>query len=241
MATSIQDYQYQDNIRTPNQLRMRETGTIPQLGRNVRGLIEYVKLLVTGNSSASATGGPLGNKYFLKTGAQCRATDTCEKDETGNLVCQDTARYIYLNNIPGGRIPFISSGMGVNFTQFRGLVPGAIENLNALNPNAVFRAFRDGATPPCQQITMETIDNKNNRRQETQYVTLSDIRAMDPCWFDRTTYNRTNPVTKRKCRETFETLNPAPVMSDDPLDQLYFAGLAGVGIYVFYRIMEKAS
>jgi len=29
-------------------------------------------------------------------------------------------------------------------------------------------------------------------------------------------------------------------MSDDPIDQLYFAGLAGVGIYIFYRIMEKA-
>jgi len=240
MATSIQDYPYQDNISTPRQLGMRETGTIPQLGRNVRGLTEYVRLLLAGTGRASATRNPLGNKYFLKTGAQCRATDTCERDETGNLVCKDTARYIYLNNVPGGRIPFISSGFGVNFTQFRGLVPGAIENLNALNPSAVFRAFRDGATPPCQRITMETIDNNNNSRPETHYVTLSDIRAMDPCWFGDN-YNRTNPVTKRKCRETFETLNPAPVMSDDPLDQLYFVGLAGVGIYVFYRIMEKAS
>jgi hypothetical protein len=241
MATSIQDYAYQDNIKAPNQISIRENGTIPQLGRNIRGLIEYVKLLVTGRSRASATGGPLGNKYFLKTGAQCRAMDTCTTDETGKEVCENTARYIYLNNVPGGRIPLISSGMGVNFTQFRGLIPGAMENLNVLNPRAIFRAFRDGATPPCQLITMETIDNNNNRKTDSQYVTLGDIKSMDPCWFDRKTYNRTNPVTKRKCRETFETLNPAPVMSDDPIDQLYFAGLAGVGIYVFYRIMERSS
>jgi len=29
-------------------------------------------------------------------------------------------------------------------------------------------------------------------------------------------------------------------MSDDPMDQLYFVGLAGIGIYIFYRIMEKS-
>ena len=28
-------------------------------------------------------------------------------------------------------------------------------------------------------------------------------------------------------------------MSEDPIDQLYFAGLACIGIYVFYRFMEK--
>lgn len=237
------DYPYQNNIRRPDQIGMNDNGTIPQLGRNVKGLTEYVQLLVTGRSRASATGGPLGNKYFLKTGAKCKAADTCTKDASGTSSCQDTDRYIYVNNIPTGNIPLISSGMGVNFSEFRGLIPGAIENLNVLNPAAIFRAFTDGASPQCQKITMEIVDNNNNRTQQSNYVTLGDIKSMDPCWFNTSTYNKVNPITNKACSEAFQNpvaKNAEIVMSDDPIDQLYFAGLAGVGIYIFYRIMQKA-
>jgi len=62
---------------------------------------------------------------------------------------------------------------------------------------------------------------------------------MDPCIFP----NRKNPVTGDKCRETFKTgvtANASPAMSDDPIDQAYFASLAGLGVYILYRIMEKS-
>jgi hypothetical protein len=238
--TSMGDYPYQNNIRTPSEIGMRDNGTIPQLGRNIKGLIEYVKLLVVGNSRASVPGGPLGNKYFLKTGAKCRASDTCTTDDNGISTCQETDRYIYINNIPGGNIPLISSGMGINFSEFRGLLPGAMENLNVLNPAAIFRSFKDGSSPPCQKISMQVIDNNNNSSTQSNYVTLGDITSMDPCWFNTSTYNKKNPVTNRQCKEAFQVESAEVVMSDDPMDQLYFAGLAGVGIYIFYRIMVKA-
>jgi hypothetical protein len=237
------DYPYQNNIRAPNQIGMNDNGTIPQLGRNIKGLTEYVYLLVTGRSRASATGRPLGNKYFLKTGAKCQAVDTCTTDAAGTSTCQETDRYIYINNIPSGNIPFISSGMGQNFSEFRGLIPGAIENLKVLNPAGIFRAFTDGATPKCQKITMEVIDNNNNRTEPSHYVTLGDIKEMDPCWFNTTTYNGKNPITNKQCRQGFQNPvaeNAEVVMSDDPIDQVYFAGLACIGIYIFYRIMEKS-
>jgi len=236
-----QDYPYQNNIRTPSQLGFKDTGTMPQLGRNIQGMIAYTELLVTGNSKASVPGGPLGNKYFLKTGAQCKAKDTCDSNQEN---CQEVDRYIYINNIPSGNIPFISSGMGVNFSEFRGLVPGAIEDLNVLNPMAIFRAFKDGSNPPCQMLKMQTVDNNNNRSSESHYVTLTDIKSMDPCWFSYTPeYNSTNPVTNKKCQSAFTTLSEseAVTMSNDPIDRLYFAGLACIGIYVFYRIMEKSK
>jgi hypothetical protein len=235
------DYPYQNNIKMPSSLGMNDRGTMSQLGTNIKGVIEYSKLLVTGNSRASVTGGPLGNKYFLKTGAQCKATDTCKSGQEG---CQDVDRYIYINNVPGGNIPLISSGMGVNFTEFRGLIPGAMENLNVLNPMAIFRAFKDGANPPCQMLKMQTIDNNNNHSSESHYVTIADIKSMDPCWFCYTPeYKCTNPVTGKKCKSAFTNLSESEAvpMSSDPLDQLYFAGLAGIGIYVFYRIMEKSK
>ena len=237
---TIGDYPYQDNIRTPKSLGMDDNGTMDQLGDNINALTDYVKLLVTGNTRASATGGPLGNKYFLKTGAKCQAVDTCTIDASGKETCQETERYVYINNIPNGNIPLISSGMGQNFTEMRGLIPGAIEDLNVLNPAAIFRAFTDGTYPKCQKITMEIVDNKNNRYEQSNYVTLGDIKSIDPCSFNTSTYNKKNPITNVQCKETFQNYVPEVVMSEDSIDQIYFAGLACIGIYVFYRIMDKS-
>ena len=231
-------YPYYKNIKTPSEIGMSDKGTLQQMGKDIDGLIQYVELLVTGNSAASTTGGPLGNKFFLKTGAKCAAIDKCT-DKNDESTCEQTDRFIYVDNVPAGNIPFISGGLGVNFSEFKGLIPGAMGNLNVLNPFAIMRAFLAGSTPPCQEITMETIDVNNNKSSESHYVTLADIQSMDPCIFP----NRKNPVTGDSCRETFKTgvaANASPLMSDDPIDQVYFASLAGLGVYILYRIMEKS-
>jgi hypothetical protein len=231
-------YPYYKNIRTPSEIGMSDRGTLPQMSRNINGLIQYVELLVSGNSQASATGGPLGNKFFLQTGAKCAAIDKCS-DPSDPSTCEQTNRYIYVNNVPEGNIPFISGGLGVNFSEFKGLIPGAMGNLNVLNPFAILRAFSSGSTPPCQEITMQTIDVNNNSSSETHYVTLADIQNTDPCSFP----GGLNPVTKAKCKESFQTRvaqDAAPVMSNDIMDQVYFASLAGVGLYILYRFMEKS-
>ena len=231
-------YPYYKNIRSPSEIGMNDNGTLPQMSRNINGLIQYVELLVSGNSQASATGRPLGNKFFLQTGAKCAAVDKCS-DPNEPSTCDQTNRYIYIDNVPEGNIPFISSGVGVNFSEFKGLIPGAMGNLNVLNPFAILRAFASGSTPPCQEITMQTIDVNNNSSSETHYVTLADIQNMDPCSFP----GGLNPVTQARCKETFQSRvaqDAAPVMSSDPMDQLYFASLAGVGLYILYRFMEKS-
>lgn len=232
-------YPYYKNIKTPTQIGMSDKGTIQQMAKDIDGLIQYVELLVQGKSKASATGGALGNKFFLQTGAKCAATDKCS-DENDSSTCEQVDRYIYINNVPQGNIPFISSGLGVNFSELKGLIPGAMGNLNVLNPFAITRAFLAGSTPPCQEITMQTIDSKNNKSSETHYVTLADIQSIDPCSFPK----KKNPITKSKCQEAFlsglEERGASPVMSDDPLAQLYLASLAGIGIYILYRFMEKS-
>ena len=75
-----------------------------------------------------------------------------------------TGRYIYIDNVPAGNIPFISSGLGVNFSEFKGLIPGTISNLNAFNPMTMFQSFLSGSKPDCQELTMETIDIYNNNQ-----------------------------------------------------------------------------
>lgn len=220
------DYPYYKNIKTPQEIGMSSKGSLTALGKDIDGLIQYVELLVSGNSKASATGKPLGNKFFLQTGAKCVDTKTKEQMD----------RYIYINNVPVGNIPFISSGMGVNFSEFKGMIPGMMGNLNALNPFSIMQAFMSGTTPDCQEITMETIDVNNNKSSETHFVTLVDINNMDPCLFP----DKTNPITKEKCREAFTTSDDiSPKLPDDTIDQIYFASLAGVGIYILYKFMLK--
>lgn len=220
------DYPYYKNIKTPQEIGMSSKGSLTALGKDIDGLIQYVELLVSGNSKASATGKPLGNKFFLQTGAKCVDTKTKEQMD----------RYIYINNVPVGNIPFISSGMGVNFSEFKGMIPGMMGNLNALNPFSIMQAFMSGTTPDCQEISMETIDVNNNKSSETHFVTLVDINNMDPCLFP----DKTNPITKEKCREAFTTSDDmSPKLPDDTIDQIYFASLAGVGIYILYKFMLK--
>ena len=224
-------YPYHKFIRTPSEIGMSSKGSLSALGKNIDGLIAYVELLVSGDGKASATGKPLGNKFFLKTGAKC----------TDKITQQEVDRYIYINNVPQGNIPFISSGVGVNFSEFKGLIPGTISNLNALNPMELFQAFLTGSKPDCQELKMETIDIYNNRSTESHFVTLIDIKNMDPCIFP----DKKNPVTGEACKETFESMNPNKKNQvyfktpNDLLVQSYFASLGVLGIYILYCLMTK--
>jgi hypothetical protein len=221
-------YPYYKNIKTPQDIGMSKDGSISALAKDIDGLISYVQVLVSGPSRASVPGGPLGNKFFLQTAAKC--VDTVSN--------QEVDRYIYVNNLPEGNIPFISQGLGVNFSEFKGLIPGVMGNLNVLNPYSLLQSFMSGSKPPCQQITMQTIDNNNKKSVETHYVTLTDIINMDPCSFS----NKKNPLSNKGCRESFysEKLDiPNPKLPKDLLAQLYFYSLATISIYILYKLMEK--
>jgi hypothetical protein len=90
---------------------------------------------------------------------------------------------------------------------------------------------------------METIDIYNNKSTESHFVTLVDINNMDPCSFQ----DKTNPLTKQKCKETFSNMNSEllngecvmPKIPDDFIAQAYFASLGLLGIYIMYRYMVK--
>ena len=135
---------------------------------------------------------------------------------------------------PLGNIPFISIGLGVNFTEFKDLIQGTMGNLNDINPFFILQSFLSEATPPYQEITMQTIDINNNS-SETHYVTLTDIQNFNP-WNLK---DKINPITKNRYKEEF-TKQEIP-FPDDPFVQLYFAGLGGLGIYILYKIMEKSK
>jgi hypothetical protein len=226
-------YPYYENIKSPGAIGMSTTGTVSAMQDNIAGLRQYVNVLVSGNSTASATGGPLGNKFFMKTGAQCTDTSTN----------QQVDRYIYVDNVPNGVLGFNVdiSGMGGLSSGFKGLIPGALGDLNVLNPFALMQSFLAPNPAPCQEITMETIDVNNITGTETQFVTLIDIQNMSPCSFQ----NGQNPVTGDPCVQGFtqreKEKEKCPSLPNDPVAQIYFTGLACVGLYIFYKVMEKSK
>lgn len=224
------DYPYFKHIKTPAELGMTSKGA--SLTTDFVGLVEYVKLLVSGDSKASKTGKPLGNKFFLKTMGQCKAVDTNE------LV----TRYVYFDNVPQGNIPFISGALGVNFKEFRGIVPGAISDLNTFNPAAIYRSLTSGVNPDCQNITLEVIDNDNNKATESHYVALEDIKNMDPCGMP----NGSNPVTGQRCRETFQNWGASSsdfffFVTKDPMAFFFLVGYCFVVFYLFTKSYLKYS
>lgn len=236
------DYPYYKFIKTPDELGMSDKGTLAQMGKDIKGLVSYTELLVSGKSAASKTGKPLGNKYFINTKGKCKGPDGKTQD-----------RYIYINNIPDGSVPIISSGMGVNFSDFKGLIPGVIGNLSSLDPLSLMNSFMAGSTPECQAITMETIDTSNVKGNATHYVAKADIKGINSCSF----MNKVNPITKVKCRSGFTNMNAEtntdanlldqdenkifsiPKIPDDIAAQAFVTAIGGMGLFILFRTMVK--
>ena len=229
-----QDYPYYKYIKSPSAMGMSSKGDMKTLAKDVSGIQSYISVLLSGRSNASTTGKPLGNKYFLNTGG------TCIDSETN----KEVNRFIYINNVPSGNIPFLSSITG-NISDAKGLFPGILSNLNVLNPNDLLNVFNTNITPQCMPVNLQIINDKNVVNSETNYIATMDIENMDPCIFP----NKINPVTKAKCSEGFVSniqksaaSDAASVMMpDDPLVKLYYAGLSALGIYILYRLMKKSK
>jgi len=174
-----QDYDYKKHINSPQEMGMSSDGTMSAIASNVGGLVSYVQLLVAvGGNATKGRNGPLGDKFFLKTGGQCTDIVTNKKVD----------RYIYIDNVPDGSIPFITSGInGVKLDSMKGLVPGVLTNMSRIEPTKIFGAFMMGAEPSCMEVTRETIDENGNSNTGTYHLIEPDIAAMS---------NNTNEINK---------------------------------------------
>jgi hypothetical protein len=132
-----------------------------------------------------------------------------KRDEERNQEKEKVERWIYVNNIPDGSIPFISSGAdGRGFKSLRGLIPGALGNLGALNPAQLFNGFTAGTYPDCAKVTLQTVDNNNAKSMETKYIAMIDMAQLNPCSFPR----GYNPASGKSCQgaqDGFHELNPS--------------------------------
>ena len=228
------DYEYYKYINSPEDMGMSSDGSMSAITDDVAGLINYVMLLSSGGGPASKTGKPLGDKFFLPTGAKC-------KDKASG---EDVTRSLYVNNVPDGSIPFLTAGTGVRIDSLQGLIPGTLSNLAQINPMQMFGAFMEGTTPECQAITMETIDINNIKTNQTGFVTTNDIQNMNPRWFP----NNVNPVTGT---QGFTTIRDSKVnkskhkkvdysiMPNDVVVKLYYSSIGLLLLYIFVKLFKE--
>lgn len=126
-----------------------------------------------------------------------------QRDEKRKGEKPQVDRWIYVNNIPDGSIPFLASGAdGRTFDDLRGLIPGALGNLGALNPVQLFNGFTAGTYPDCAKVTLQTVDNNNVRRTETHHVALVEMVEMNPCHFPE----KYNPASGKRCQNRSESM-----------------------------------
>ena len=224
------DYKYYTGINTPGDLKMSSEGSMSAMSNNVAGIMDYVEVLVSGRGPASKTGQPLGNKYFLTTGGQCTTSDK-----------NKVQRSLYVNNVPDGEIPFISTGLGMNFTSFEGLIPGILEDVGKLNPLPLFSAFMQGSAPPCTKITMPTINVKNEPGTGSGYVVNSEIRSMNNAWFTKAHPKPTvegflganNCLINKKKRNT--------ILKNKLVPNLFRTSAGLLLVYLIFKLMYKKN
>jgi hypothetical protein len=205
-------YPYYKYIRSPAQMGLNDKGK--NIGKNFKGLMAYVHVLVSGTSRASATGKPLGDRVFIKAPSKC-------KDVSNNTIEQ---RYMYFDNIPSGSIPLdldpssssendaqgnpqMAQGTTLGLGGNKGLFPGIMEDIAKINPITLFKELEDDIYPSCHRVTLDTIDTKNQLGAETHYVADRDLKWINPCLFSQ----NINVVTKAKCVSKTTPIHVAPL------------------------------
>jgi hypothetical protein len=130
-------YSYADSITGPTSLGVGSNGSFGQLGTNANAIAYYTEALITGNP-------PLGNQFFVNTGGMCTAPN-------GSL----QPRYNYINNMStgAGALPAAISELG---SDFNGLIPGVVDDIEGLNPLHLFSALVADANPPCVCMSCPT-------------------------------------------------------------------------------------
>jgi len=133
-------YSYADHIQGPSSMGVGSNGTVAQVATNTGAIINYVKYMISGPA--------MGNQYFINTGGSCTAPDKSVQ-----------SRYNYINNVASGAdlLPqTMKDDLGGIASDFNGLIPGILEDVEGLNPVGLFKSLAADSTPSCECYTCPT-------------------------------------------------------------------------------------
>jgi len=215
------DYKYGDYIKTTSEMGMSGAPTFGALGNDIAGLISYSDLLISGGGKARV-GGPLGNRFFTKTGTKCQPAKKVKGRWVPDSTKKKVNRYLWLDNTTKGKNPF-----GRGTTPFKGLVPGMLENMGALNPMSLMAGFVEGSTPPCVQIKKRTgpWNKSGGMKTETHWVSVRDLEGFETM----------SQFLNQKPSNPIKTIN----LKNKTFASIYNAGFGVLLIYLLFQFMKK--
>ena len=224
-STANTSYSYIKAIKAPSEMGMSDAGNLKTLERNINGLIAYVDLLVDGPSRASRTSGPLGSQFFAPTNATCSINGI------------SVPRSIYVDNIPKGGI---DAAPGANLPDFRGLIPGMMTGLSAIDPEKISESIMNSDSPECIQVTLNVVDSSYNTVSETNYLTITDASHIDPCSYT----NCVNPVTGVTCngKQGFVANRSELLFAEiehDYISQMFLTSVGILSIYILHLLLKN--
>lgn len=195
-------YSYADNIQGPASMGVSSNGSISQIGTNTGAIINYVKYMISGPA--------LGNQFFVNTGGTCVASDKSVQP-----------RYNYINNVSNGAdvLPAaMKQDLGGIASDFDGLIPGMLQDVEGLNPLYLMGALAADSEPSCDCYTCQTTGGP-------QSYFLTPELSPD---FDPALCTKVDPSVCAKSSEGFVDGS-----------SLFFVGLVVVSIFIAVKYSRK--
>lgn len=227
------DYKYYKHIKNPSQLGMSGDGNLNALSNDIAGIMDYVEVLVSGTGPASS-GKPLGDKFFIKTAGQCKDF------KTNKLV----TRSMFINNIPTSKLPIISNLSGVSFPDFRGIVPGMLENVYDINPLKMFSAFMEGNEPVCAEVKLDTVGT--NEPSGSGFIPISELKELQSSGKipnNTVTPDMINALNKKESfvniLEGFNNKNNNKTFTNSNIEHIYLISFAVLLGYISIKMLQK--
>ena len=235
---------YPTFIIPPTDPKMEFTsgGKAQDLAANINGMTAYVGLLIEGGTKASLRKNeegknlPIGGKYFMKTILKCKDVDTC----------QEVDRYVYMNNVPTGRIPFTKD----TETSYKGIVPGIFGNLEKLAPFDMIDGLFSSAIPKCKKVDLQIVLNDNDKGETmARHVSLDDLETLlerkehiNDIFGDKAFTKEDLEEWKKACKmiDNTETFTNQFVF-DHNITDMYFLSILLLLFYIFYCLIRNRS
>lgn len=258
-------YDYPAQIKYAHELGINDRGTWSQVGRNIRGMENYFKILESGGGSASKhkktdLGGGMGNRYFVRAKGECK-----NKED----------RHMYMDHIPTH-----DTSQSAIFDKDVGLIPGLTNNvMKSLDPTNIINALSNsGPDTECVRVRLTEVNSKGEvitpGDDDFKWIAESEANEIDPCWYvggkrtyikaDDSVFTDENDKCARKdgfanIKDNHTIAKYATDISDgnnmsfpenvrsteyasvdnsqlDSIETTYIALLSGIGLYAAFRL-----
>jgi hypothetical protein len=151
----IPQFDFNAAIPGPKEMGVSDKGRLSQIIKNGGAVSGYIDLIMSGKPSAFTRSTmnkrsqsqvrPLGSRFFMDSIRKCKFTDPNTNQE------KEVTMSEYVDMVPRGAAlgPVVSRKLRESGFDVRGLIPGVLEDIMAINPGAIFNSAKEKNDARC--------------------------------------------------------------------------------------------